>query len=371
MSTRVVVVHDYLTQRGGAERVVLAMLRAFPDAPVLTSVYAPDRTFEEFRGHDVRTTRLQRVPAFRDDPRRALPLLASSFSRSFGAELTNADVLLCSSSGWSHGVVTERPKVVYCHNPARWLHQRTEYSDGLPTWKRAVLRGLQPVLSRWDVRAALRAARYLANSSVVAERIRRVYGVEPHILPPPVAIDPAGPQAPVPGLAPGYLLAVARPRSYKNTIAACWAAELAGVRLVVVGGLPPSTSEWSSNLVGLTDVSDATLRWLYANCSGLVAVSHEDFGLTPLEANAFGKPALALRAGGYLDTVVEGRSGVFVEAATPKDIATGIERLRTVRFDEAVVQRHADAFGLDRFVTELRQHVHEVAGQARPSEPVS
>src|SRR5215212_2416467 len=120
---RVALVHDYLTQLGGAERVVLEMARAFPEAPLYTSVYAPDRTYPGFRDVDVRTSLLDRVPLFRAHHRAAFPLLAPAFS----TMRVDADVVLCSSSGWAHGVRTRAPKIVYCHAVARWLSQRDRY----------------------------------------------------------------------------------------------------------------------------------------------------------------------------------------------------------------------------------------------------
>ena len=116
---QVAIAHDYLTQRGGAERVVLAMLRAFPGATVHTLLYDPEGTFPEFREAHVVTSPLNRLGPLRRDHRLALPLLAPSFSR---LEIA-ADVVVCSSSGWSHGARVEGRKVVYCHTPARWLYQ--------------------------------------------------------------------------------------------------------------------------------------------------------------------------------------------------------------------------------------------------------
>ena len=119
----VAIVHDYLTQRGGAERVVLAMHRAFPQAPIYTSLYEPDLTFPEFKDLDVRPSYLNRSEFFRHHHRLALPFLAHAFSR---FEI-DQKVVLCSSSGWAHGVQTAGTKLVYCYCPARWLYKRTDY----------------------------------------------------------------------------------------------------------------------------------------------------------------------------------------------------------------------------------------------------
>ena len=119
----VALVHDYLTQRGGAERVVLAMRRAFPSAPLYTSLYDPQGTFPEFQDAEVRTSSLNRIPGLRQHHRAALPLLAPTFSRF----RIDAGVALCSSSGWAHGARVTGRKVVYCHTPARWLYQSDRY----------------------------------------------------------------------------------------------------------------------------------------------------------------------------------------------------------------------------------------------------
>jgi glycosyltransferase involved in cell wall biosynthesis len=165
------------------------------------------------------------------------------------------------------------------------------------------------------------------------------------------------------GIEPGYYLTVSRPRGYKNTAVACQAVQsVPGARLVVVGGLPPHPAggQWSEAITGLSCVNDATLRWLYANCEALIAPAFEDFGLTPVEAAVFGKPTVALRAGGYLDTVAEDVTGVFATFACPDEFAAAIERLQRRRFNPSVLRAHGSLFGLDRFVGQMRHQVADV-----------
>jgi len=294
---RVAIVHDYLTQRGGAERVVLAMARAFPGAVIHTSLYEPSQTFPEFADLEVRTTPLNRVTALRRDHRRALPLLAPTFAR----YRVDADVVLCSSSGWAHGVRSAGRKVVYCYTPARWLYQADRYLAHSNGFAKAALLALHAPLLRWDRRAADSADDYLTSSHAVRERIAEIYGREADVIPPPYAADPEGPREPVDGVEPGFWLLVARLLPYKNVDVALQAfSRLPERRLVIVGRGPDA--ERLRRLAGpevtfLEAVSDAQLRWLYAACTGLVAISHEDYGLTPLEAAAFGKPTVALRWG--------------------------------------------------------------------------
>lgn len=342
---------------------VLAMSGAFPGAAIHTSLYDPAGTFPEFRSLDVRTSVIDRLGPLRSRHRLALPVLAPVFS----AMRVDAEVAVCSSSGWAHGAAVTGRKVVYCHNPARWLYQPDRYLAGFSGVAGAAMSTLRPALERWDKRAARSADRYLANSTVVRDRIRQTYGIDAEILPPPIAIDPGGPQAEVPGLDPGYLLCVSRLLAYKNVGAVVAAfARLPEQRLVVVGTGPLAgelAAAAGPNVTFTGEVSDPTLRWLYHHAAGLVAASYEDFGLTPLEAAAYGKPTAALRWGGYLDTVEDGTTGVFFEQPSVDDIAGAVSVLASKAWDPDVLVAHAGRFSTARFTARLREVVGEVAAQ--------
>ena len=276
-----------------------------------------------------------------------------------------ADVVVCSSSGWAHAVSTSGAKLVYCHAPARWLYQSAAYLGGLGRTAHVAAHALREPLKRWDKRAARSAARYVVNSSHVARAVREIYGCEPEIVPPPPVLAPAGPHRRVRGIAPGFVLCVSRLLAYKNVDAVVDAfARLPAERLVVVGDGPEAESlrlHAGSNVRFLGGVDDATLRWLYANANGLVSASYEDYGLTPLEAASFGKPTAALRFGGFLDTIVPGKTGVFFEAPQPEAIACAIEQLLSQRWPAATLERHAQRFSAERFAARMRAIVAEVA----------
>jgi glycosyltransferase involved in cell wall biosynthesis len=349
----VAIVHDYLTQRGGAERVVLALCRAFPDAPLYTSLYDPAGTFSEFRGLNIRRLWLDRLSPLRSRHRAALPLLPVAWATSS----VSADVVICSSSGWAHGVRTDGRKVVYCHSPAKWLYRTDDYlgtQSVVPA--RAGLRALSPALRRFDQWAVASANRYLANSTFIAGEIERVYGIEAIVVPPPAGLDPAGVIEPVAGLDQGFFLTVARLLPYKNVAATVDAFRDLNSRLVVVGDGPQREQLMATappNATFLGEVDDARLRWLYANCRGLVAASREDFGLTPVEAACFGKPVAALRWGGFLDTVVEGTTGVFFDIAEPGAIAATLAAFEQNDWDSSVIRRHGARFGEERFIEKM------------------
>ena len=360
LRVKVAIVHDYLTQRGGAERVVLAMLRAFPDAPLYTSLYDPEETFPGFREAVVHTSVLNRLGILRRSHRLALPLLASTFSR-FSI---NADVAVCSSSGWAHGARVSGRKVVYCYAPARWLYQGHRYvAPRSPI--RYVLAAMRPGLVRWDRRAARTADKYLVMTQTIAEQVRELYGIEAEVLPPPHSADPAGQREhPKQPLEPGFFVCVARLLPYKNVAAVVEAFEnLPDERLVVVGDGPEAARLRAlapANVAFVPRVTDSQLRWLYEACAGTLSASYEDFGLVPLEAAAFGRPTAALRFGGSLDTICEGRTGVLFDEPTPADVATAVRGLAAGKWDPDVLRAHASRFSEASFATRLREVVQEV-----------
>jgi glycosyltransferase involved in cell wall biosynthesis len=352
---QVAIVHDYLTQRGGAERVVLALTRAFPTAPVYTSLFDPGRTFPEFAELDVRTMPINRIPPLRRHHRTALPLLAPSFSRL----RISSEVVICSSSGWAHGTQVEGRKIVYCHTPARWLYQSDRYLRGRGRAIHAVASTLRSPLEHWDKRSAASADVYLANSNVVAERIKSIYGLDADVVPPPPAITPAGPARPIREIQPGFVLTVSRLLPYKNVDAVIEAFRiLPGERLVVAGSGPVERElreKAPSNVRFVGAVDDDELRWLYANCCVLVAASYEDFGLTPVEAAGFGKPSAALRFGGYVETIVEGQTGNFFNNPSGIEIAEVVRSVLHVKWETSTITNAAERLSEATFIHNIRE----------------
>jgi glycosyltransferase involved in cell wall biosynthesis len=201
----------------------------------------------------------------------------------------------------------------------------------------------------------------LVNSTVVAERVRSAYGIEPNVVAPPTAIDNAGRQRAVCGVEPGFLLCVARLLPYKNIDVALEAMRSHPDESLLVVGSGPDRARLEAmrpvNVTFLEAVEDDELRWLYASCVGLLALSHEDFGLTPIEAASFGKPTLALRDGGYLDTILEGHNGLFVNRVDPQTVSDGIGDLRSTAWDATAIRASAERFSRLRFAAAIEQIV--------------
>lgn len=360
---RIAIAHDYLTQRGGAERVVLSMHKAFPEATIYTTLYDPEKTFPEFANANIVTSPLNAIPLFRRDHRLALPLLAP-ISSSFDVP---ADIVLTSSSGWAHGFAGSGRKIVYCHTPARWLYLRDHYlGDGNRSSPQSIaLNFLAPFLKKWDQKHAqdLRN-KYLANSTVVQQRIESTYGIHAPIIFPPHSLDTGGVQESVPELSQlvrgEYLLVVARLMKYKNVDKIIEATSALGVPLVIVGSGPEKSALESmagETTVLLSDLTDAQLRSVYSGAKALIAASHEDFGITPLEAASWGIPTVALRKGGYLDTIVENETGLFFDEPQPNQIAEAIQGMFAREWDSSTIRSHADDFSEARFIDEIRDAV--------------
>lgn len=353
----IAIVHDYLTQRGGAERVVLALHAAFPDAPIYTSLFDRDGTFPEFADADVRTLWIDQVRPMRKHHRLALPVLAPSFSRL----RVDADIAICSSSGWAHGASVRGRKVVYCHTPARWLYQGERYLRGSDLPTRAMLAALRSALVRWDRAAAASASRYLVNSAAVRERVQSLYGIDAEVVSAPHAADPAGASRPLDSLESGFLLCVSRLLPYKNVGALLGALELLPAeRMVVVGDGPErGRLERSAprNVTFVGTVDDEVLRWLYANSVALLSASYEDYGLTPLEAAAFGRPSVVLHFGGFLDTVESGTTGIFFDRPEPAAIADAIRVMQSRTWFEDAIRAHAEKHSQRAFVERMRATV--------------
>jgi glycosyltransferase involved in cell wall biosynthesis len=353
----VAIAHDYLTQRGGAERVVLAMSRAFPKAPIVTSLYNPVTTFPEFRNSLIRTTALNRIAPLRRHHRVALPLLGPVVGR----VRVNASVVLCSSSGWAHGVRLDGArKIVFCHAPARWLYQTHRYSSDNPFY-RAAIACMRPYLERWDKAAARSAHRYITTSTAMQQAIRQVYGIDAQVLPAPWTIDVNAERRRVPGIPSGFFLVVSRLLPYKNIRRIVEACRTRPELSLAIAGTGPQLDELRRiappNVHVLGSVTEAELRWLYSECTALVSSAYEDYGLTPLEAAAFGKPTVALRFGGFLDTVDEGVTGLFFGQPDHRAVGAAMEHAASRAWDAGAITAHADRFSEEVFITRLRELV--------------
>lgn len=350
-ASSVAIVHDYLNQRGGAERVALELARAWPGAPVYTSLYRERSTFPEFANLDVRTSPLQLLPV--DQGFRSLAPLYPFAFWCFGT--LSQKIVISSSSGWAHGVRTtpDSLHVVYCHTPARWLYRSSEYLG--PRLGPALLRPLARALRSWDVNVAARADLYVANSENVRRRIRELYGRDAEIVHPPVDVDRLTPRP-----RGERLLVVSRLLPYKRVDLVVRAATRAGIGLDVVG-IGPSLAQLRE-LAGPTvafhgNVDDETMRELLERCRALCVAATEDFGIVPLEANAAGKPVVAYAEGGVLETIEEGVNGAFFNELTEHALLSAISSADELDTPPAQLARCARRYSAEIFRRQMQELV--------------
>jgi glycosyltransferase involved in cell wall biosynthesis len=342
---KLALVHDYLTEMGGAERVALALTRMFPDAPLYTSVY-DRRACPDFEGCDVRTTYMQRLAGRKAVTKAFFPLFPGAFRR---IDLGGFDVVLSSSSGFAHHV---RPPdgalhICYCHNPPRFLWQPEDYFRTRPAMRKV----LEPALARLrrlDLEAARRVDVYIANSATVASRIRATYGREAEVIHPPVDVA----RYELTSERSGRFLVVSRLLPYKRIDLAVETATRAGLPLDVIGDGPERgrlrrIAGRSVRLLGRRD--DEFVRHVLARCTALVLPGAEDFGLTPIEAQASGRPPVAFAAGGALETVRDGQSGFLFGEATVDSVVAAMTRAATVALPAHSLRAWAERFDVHTF----------------------
>jgi glycosyltransferase involved in cell wall biosynthesis len=353
-------VHDYLVERGGAEKVLAALHRAFPEAHIYTSVWNPETTLEVFRQADVRTSFLQRLTAHPRRYRALLPLYPLAF-RSF--DLRSYDLVISSASAFAKGVRCGRDArhICYCYTPPRfaWGYQDANARELFNPLARLGLRLLGPALRRVDRVGAASVDRFLTSSTFVARRIAAVYGRDATVVPPP--IDCAG-FAPASSTS-DFFLVVSRLVPYKRIDVAIEAFDASGLPLVVVGdGRDRRRLESlarSERIHFLGHRPQDEVRELLATCRALVVTAEEDFGMVALEANASGRPVLAYGAGGARETVVQGVTGLTFREQTSAALLAALDEFRHCSFDAETLVRHARRFDTAAFQRRIEEIVTE------------
>jgi glycosyltransferase involved in cell wall biosynthesis len=361
---RVAIIHDYLNQYGGAERVLEALHELYPDAPVYTSIYDPAAMPAEYRTWDIRTSWMQRLPGWRRAFRAYFPLYPSAFE-SF--DLSGYDLILSSSSAYAKGIIPSPTAVhiCYCHTPMRFAWRTEAYveREGIGGLLRILMSLLLTNLRQWDVSNAPRIDQFVANSREVAGRIKRYYGRDSVIIPPPVDLPPYAPQPPG-----DYYLAGGRLIPYKRLDLVVQAFNALGLPLKIFGdGRDRARLEAMAgpNITFLGYVSEQQRRDLFANCRAFVFPGEEDFGITPLEAMAAGRPVIAYAAGGALDSIIDGKTGRFFHEQSAAALAAAVGQTHADQYDADAIRRHAEGFAREVFLARMRQLIEERLREAR------
>ncbi len=357
---KVAIVHDYLNQYGGAERVVEALCELYPDAPIYTSIYSPELVQHRFDDRQVITSFMQKLPGVLTHHQAYLPFYPFAFE-SF--DLSGYDLVISSSSAWAKSVNTspDTLHICYCHTPMRFVWQYEDYArrEKLGRLAKAALPFFLSYVRLWDVRSSQRPDFYVANSQTVARRIARFWKRESVVINPPVETS----QIPFEDRPrEDFYLWVGRLVPYKRADIAVKAFKQLDLPLKVVGsgrdlealrGLAGPKTEF------LGYVPDDEVRRLFSRCRAFIQSGAEDFGITPVEAMAGGAPVVAIRQNGPAETIREGETGLFFEAQTPEALAEAVQRLERTytSFNPVAIRRYAQSFDRALFCHRFGEYV--------------
>jgi glycosyltransferase involved in cell wall biosynthesis len=365
-SPQVVIVHDWLTNMGGAENVVLAMHEAFPNAPIYTSTYTPEN-MPAFKGMDVRTTHLQNLPKVFRKLHKFLPMLRVKAFRKL--DLSEFDIILSSSSAESKQVQKTRPDqihICYCHTPIRyyWSHYADYKADpgfGRLNWLiRLAMPLMVPRLKKADYQAAQNVDIFIANSSEVQKRIKKYYDRISTVIHPPVDVDrfePARERG-------DYYVALGRQVPYKRIDLAVAAATKLGIKLKVYGSgsehqrlvdMAGPTVQFFTDRFG--DASNDAVTDALNHAKGYIFPADEDFGIVQVEALAAGAPVIGFGRGGTLDIVQDGESGVLFDKQDVNSIVAAIKKAESTTFLPGLLRRKARRFDKGLFITKIKKVV--------------
>jgi glycosyltransferase involved in cell wall biosynthesis len=346
---KIAVMHDYFTQMGGAEKVAAELMGALPGASLVTTVALEDRLPPELKGLPIETSWMQKLPKMKEYYR--LYFLLYPFAvRSI--DLADYDLVVSSSSGYAKGVRAGRntTHICYCHTPMRWVWNFDSYSsrESFGTATRALLPLLIGALRRWDAAASRQPDHFIANSISVAERIRRAYGRASEVIHPPVDLSRFHPSPEH----EDYYVVLSRLVSYKRIDLAVMACSLLGRKLVVIGDGPARARLEGMAGPTVTFVGrapDRDVERYVSRCRALLFPGEEDFGLAPLEVAAAGRPTVAYRGGGAIETIRENETGVFFKEQNHWSLIEAMQRLERESWSQERLRAHAENFGVDVF----------------------
>lgn len=357
---KLALVHDWLNQVGGAEDVLAALVKLYPHSPIYTSIYAPNLMPPAYHQWDIRTLWMDRLPAIHTHHQPYLPLYPLAWS---GLDLSEYDVILSNKSGFCHGVKHDKNTlhVCYCLAPTRYVWQLDAYieREGLGRAAQMALRPLVVWLKQWDYAAAQRVDHFIAISTEIQQRIHTYYNRDSVIIYPPVETA----RFHVPQVEPeDYFLIVSRLIPYKRIDLAVRAATQLGVKLKIGG--KGRDFERLKAMAGPTVeflgyVPDDNLPGLMARCKAFIFPGLEDFGITPVQAQASGRPVIAYGGGGALDTVIPGKTGEHFHELTVDSLAAVMESFDAARYDPTALREHAEKFDASVFNQQITAFVNQ------------
>ncbi|MFZ2969762.1 MAG: glycosyltransferase [Minisyncoccia bacterium] len=357
---KIALVHDYLVQYGGAERVLEAFTEIFPKAPIYTMVYDKKLMNGAFSDRKIYTSFLQRIP-FIGSHHRLFPILMPMAIEEF--DLSDFDIVLSDSNSYAKGVITNSNTlhITYCHTPMRYAwddcHKYLREFKYSKITKKFIPFAMN-YIRLWDKISADRPDAYIANSNFVAFRIKKYYNKESTVINPPVSTE----NFHISERVEDYYLMVGRALAYKRFDIVIDAFNVLGLPLKIIGKGPEMKQlkkRSKNNIEFLGYLNDKEMSEYYSKCKAFIFPSEEDFGITPLEAMASGRPVIAFGVGGALETVIEGETGMFFDKQTPDSIIETLKNFHPESFNPKKIRDHALRFDKNNFKEKIKGYIGE------------
>lgn len=360
---KVAIVHEWLSVYGGSERVVEEIHELFPEAPIYTLVYDEENMPERFKKYDIRTTFVQKLPFAKKKYPNYLPLMPRAFE---ALDLTEYDLVISSSTACAKGVITRSDAIhiCYCHTPMRYAWEfYYEYIRDMSKFKRFIVAFFMHKIRIWDRLAADRVDYFIANSNYIRGRITKYYRRTSQVIFPPVNTHLYH----IGRKNEAYLL-VSRMVPYKRVDLAIEAFNQLGLPLIIIGGGPEEKKLRDiakDNIKFLGRLSDEEIVEYYAQSKAFIFPGEEDFGITPIEAQASGTPVIAYGRGGALDTVKDGKSGILFMEQTVESLVQAVQRFEKngVSWDAKQIKENSEQFSVQNFRYKLKSYIENCLNQ--------
>ena len=356
---KLAIVHDWLTNMGGAEQVVINFKEIYKDAPIYTTFYTPEKLDDKLKNIDVRTSFLQKKKLIYNH-KKYFPLMPLAFSL---FNMKDYDVILSSSSSCAKGVKKRKDAIHICyiHTPMRYAYEfKGEYTKGMNPIKKMLVNILMFFMRIWDQKNSKRIDYFIANSSEIKRRVKNTYNRDSVVINPPVRCNMFN----ISETDGDYYLVMSRLVGYKRFDIAVEACKQLGKKLVVIGDGPErekleKIAEENENIVFMGRQPDEVVKKYMSECKALLFPGLEDFGIVPVEAQACGRPVIAYGKGGVLDSVIDGKTGVFFDEQTAKSLGDAITKFECMKFDKQIIREHALQFDETEFRRKIKEFVDE------------